>query len=92
MDELRSWTLFWYANRLTYCNQDPNLHDTPYRRDVTRAPIIFRGRPANRYSREWGHIVILPGADTAVFRNVEFVNFRKIQVLRILQNFITQIN
>lgn len=71
------WTLFWYANRLTYCNQDPNLHDTPYRRDVTRAPIIFRGRPANRYSREWGHIVILPGADTAVFRNVEFVNFRK---------------
>lgn len=71
------WTLFWYANRLTYCNQDPNLHDTPYRRDVTRAPIVFRGRPTNRFSREWGHIVILPGADTAVFRNVQFVNFRK---------------
>jgi len=69
--------LFYYANRRGDCAQDANLLNTPYQRDVTRAPITFRGRPVNQNSREWGHIVILPGADSAIFRNCQFVNFRK---------------
>ncbi len=68
---------FYYANHLDRYPSDPNLKNVPYRRDVVRAPIIFRGRPVNKFSREWGHIVILPGADSAIFRNVQFVNFRK---------------
>lgn len=69
--------LFYYANRRADCAQDANLPNTPYQRNVTRAPIIFRGRPVNMNSPEWGHIVILPGADSAIFRNCQFVNFRK---------------
>lgn len=71
------YLFFYYGNYLDRYPSDPNLKNVAYRRDVTRAPIIFRGRPVNKFSREWGHIVILPGADTAVFRNVQFVNFRK---------------
>ena len=69
--------LFYHANARSRCATDPNLRNTQYRRDVLRAPITFRGRPVNQFSPEWGHIVILPGADTAFFRNVNFVNFRK---------------
>jgi len=69
--------IFYYANKLDRCAGDPNRKNVPYVRDVTRAPIIFRGRPVNRFSKEWGHIVVLPGADSAIFRNVQFVNFRK---------------
>ena len=72
-----SHLLFYYANNLQHCATDPNLKFLQYKRDVQRQPIIFRGRPVNQNSEEWGHIVILPGADTAVFRNVQFVNFRK---------------
>ncbi len=71
------YLLFYYANGLSRCASDPNLSNRPYKRDVVRAPIVFRGRPVNMNSTEWGHIVILPGADTAFFRNVTFVNFRK---------------
>ncbi len=69
--------LFYYANRRGDCAQDANLLNTEYQRNVTRAPITFRGRPVNQNSPEWGHIVILPGADSAIFRNCTFVNFRK---------------
>ncbi|MEZ4784331.1 MAG: FlgD immunoglobulin-like domain containing protein [Candidatus Kapaibacterium sp.] len=72
-----SYLLFYKANNLQRCATDPNLRLRQYERDVRREPIIFRGRPVNQNSEEWGHIVILPGADTAVFRNVQFVNFRK---------------
>jgi predicted outer membrane repeat protein len=68
---------FYYANGLDRCATDPNQKNTHYLRDVQRAPITFRGRPVNQNSAEWGHIVVLPGADTAVFRNCAFVNFRK---------------
>jgi predicted outer membrane repeat protein len=71
------YILFYYANGRARCASDPNLANTPYRRNVDRAPIIFRGRPINQFSPEWGHIVVLPGADTAFFRNCQFVNFRK---------------
>lgn len=72
-----AYLVFYEANKLRNCATDPNYRFRPYARDVQRAPIIFRGRPINQNSEEWGHIVILPGADTAVFRNVQFVNFRK---------------
>jgi predicted outer membrane repeat protein len=71
------WLLFYYANGLDRCTTDPNKKNTPYLRDVARAPITFRGRPVTQFSPEWGHIVILPGADSAIFRNCTFVNFRK---------------
>lgn len=71
------YLLFYYGNGLDKCATDPNLRNRPYRRNIVRAPIIFRGRPLTQYSREWGHIVILPGADSAIFRNCQFVNFRK---------------
>lgn len=69
--------LFYYANKMDRCSTDPNRKNVPYLRDVRRAPITFRGRPVNGFSPEWGHIVVLPGADSAIFRNCHFVNFRK---------------
>ncbi|MDQ1265555.1 MAG: hypothetical protein QG635_706, partial [Bacteroidota bacterium] len=39
--------------------------------------IKFIGQPMNNFSREWGHIIILPGARTAFFRNCSFNSFRK---------------
>ncbi|MDP4198544.1 MAG: FlgD immunoglobulin-like domain containing protein [Bacteroidota bacterium] len=38
--------------------------------------ILFRGIPINQNSYEWGHFLILPGAN-AYFANCRFVNFRK---------------
>lgn len=72
-----SHLLFYYANKMDRCATDPNLKFRQYARDVRREPIIFRGVAVNQNSEEWGHIVVLPGADSAVFRNVQFVNFRK---------------
>jgi|GEM_PF-1795029 len=71
------YLLFYYANRMDLCATDPNRKNQSYQRDVRRAPITFRGRPISRHSPEWGHIVLLPGADSAIFRNCRFVNFRK---------------
>jgi hypothetical protein len=71
------------AARLEFAAQDPNINQTAWRRagggsvNVTQGQIIFRGRPVNNFSREWGHIIILPGARAAFFRNVLFENFRK---------------
>jgi predicted outer membrane repeat protein len=45
--------------------------------NITQAPIVFRGQAVNDYSREWGHIIVLPGARAAYFRNVTFKDFRK---------------
>jgi hypothetical protein len=39
--------------------------------------IIFRGQPVNQNSVEWGHFLVLPGADSVFFANVHFINFRK---------------
>ena len=39
--------------------------------------IEFRGMPVNANSYEWGHFLVLPGADSVLFANVRFVNFRK---------------
>lgn len=43
--------------------------------------IIFRGQPVNANSVEWGHFLILPGADSAFFANVHFINFRKLNTV-----------
>jgi hypothetical protein len=45
--------------------------------NITQTPIVFRGQAVNDYSREWGHIIVLPGARAAYFRNVTFKDFRK---------------
>lgn len=44
---------------------------------TTTRRIVFRGQPINDYSREWGHIIVLPGARAAFFRDVDFKDFRK---------------
>ena len=62
---------------------DVNLKNLPWKRfgnkspDVTKGAIKFIGQPVNNFSREWGHIVILPGARTAFFRNCTFEGFKK---------------
>ena len=67
-------------------NFDPNLKTLPWKRiggqnvnnvNIVPAPIKFVGQPVNNFSREWGHIVVLPGARAAFFRNVVFENIRK---------------
>jgi len=40
--------------------------------------ILFRAGPVDANSFEWGHFLILPGADSTFFANVRFVNFRKL--------------
>jgi predicted outer membrane repeat protein len=45
--------------------------------NVSPARITFTADRVNNFSREWGHIVVLPGARAAFFRDVDFVNFRK---------------
>jgi photosystem II stability/assembly factor-like uncharacterized protein len=44
---------------------------------VEAEQINFIGQPVNNASREWGHIVVLPGARAAFFRNVRFEGFKK---------------
>ena len=64
-------------------NNDINLNIKPWSRlgakspNVTDGKIYFRGQPENNFSREWGHILVLPGARAAFFRNVVFEGFRK---------------
>lgn len=75
--------IMYAAARLAFAAYDPNINQTSWRRagggniNVTQGQIIFRGRPINNFSREWGHIIVLPGARAAFFRNVVFENFRK---------------
>lgn len=64
-------------------NSDPNLKQFAWKRignkspNVSKAKIRFIGQPFNNFSYEWGHIVILPGARAAFFRNCEFEGFKK---------------
>ena len=44
---------------------------------VRPARILFVAGDVNNFSREWGHIVVLPGSRAAFFRDVDFLNFRK---------------
>ena len=62
---------------------DVNMSLKPWRRvadrnvNVVNEQIRFIGQLDNNFSREWGHIIILPGARAAFFRNVKFEGFRK---------------
>ncbi len=62
---------------------DINLNIRPWQRiggedvDLESQTIRFYGQSVNPISREWGHIIILPGARAAFFRNCLFDNFRK---------------
>ena len=64
-------------------SDDDIVRFSPWRRaggltpNISRAQIVFRGQAVNDYSREWGHIIVLPGARAAYFRNVVFKDFRK---------------
>lgn len=44
---------------------------------VEAAPIRFEGLSVNNFTRERGHIIVLPGARAAYFRNCVFENMRK---------------
>ncbi len=69
-------------NGMQYKN-DINLNLKPWLRvndrnvNIVNEQIRFIGQVENNFSREWGHIVILPGARAAFFRNVKFEGFRK---------------
>lgn len=76
--------IMFVASRLeTDPANDINLNISPWRRkaglspNISPAQIQFEGTPVNPFSREWGHIVVLPGAREAMFRNVRFENFVK---------------
>lgn len=64
-------------------NNDVNLNVRSWRRiggnsvDVVQEKIRFIGQPINNVSVEWGHVIVLPGARAAFFRNVSFENFKK---------------
>ncbi len=69
-------------------NTDANLNNKAWLRqkvnvstntspNIVNGQIKFYGQPENNISREWGHIVVLPGSRTAFFRNCSFEGFRK---------------
>lgn len=64
-------------------NSDLNLNVRPWKRlgdrsvDIVSEQILFIGAPIGNNSREWGHIVVLPGARAAFFRNARFENMKK---------------
>ncbi len=76
--------IMFYAARLQLDPQnDVALNLYPWQRyggktvDVTNGTIHFKGQAVNNFSREWGHIIVLPGARAAFFRNCQFEDFRK---------------
>jgi len=75
--------IMWQAARLANAASDVNLKMSPWSRlnqksiNVLNGEIKFIGSPVSNFSREWGHIIILPGARAAFFRNASFNGFRK---------------
>ena len=77
--------LMFIAARMNFNPQnfDPNLKLFPWSRIGNRTPnivpekITFVGSRINNFSKEWGHIIVLPGARAAFFRDVVFDNFKK---------------
>lgn len=77
--------MMWASSRLY--SDDDIIRFQPWRRLYGVTPsipvnlgnrrIVFRGQPINDYSREWGHIIVLPGARGAFFRDCDFRDFRK---------------
>jgi hypothetical protein len=80
------YALMWITARLSNPNLDPAIRTRAWTRLNYASPnvggpgrdrILFLGRAINNFSREWGHIVVLPGARAAFFRDCDFQNFRK---------------
>lgn len=77
--------LMFVAGRMNFNPQnfDPNLKLFPWTRVGNQSPnivpnkITFVGSRINLSSKEWGHIIVLPGARAAFFRDVVFDNFKK---------------
>ncbi len=75
--------MLYHLSRIDFADKDPNINQRPWRRpggrDINVEPdrITFRGNPVNDFSRDWGHIVVMPGARAAYFRDVDFQNMRK---------------
>ncbi len=63
------------ADDLLNINEWSRIHGESV--NIIPETITFKGQPALNSSREWGHIVVLPGARAAFFRSVDFVDFRK---------------
>lgn len=83
----QSWqaakAMMYVASRIQNAGINPDLRNRPWRRangatvNIAAGRIKFRGNPVNDFSREWGHIVVLPGAKSVYFRDCDFENFRK---------------
>lgn len=80
------YALMWITARLSNPNLDPAIRTRAWTRFNFQSPnvggpgrdrIRFIGKPVNNISREWGHMIILPGARAAFFRDCDFENFRK---------------
>jgi predicted outer membrane repeat protein len=75
--------IMYVASRIRNVDADQNIVNNPWTRsggssiNVTPDTIIFRGNSVNSFSREWGHIVVLPGARMSYFRQCNFENFLK---------------
>ncbi len=80
------YAILWITARLSNPTLDPAIRTRAWTRLNFQNPsvggpgrdrILFLGRAINSFSREWGHIVVLPGARAAFFRDCDFQNFRK---------------
>lgn len=75
--------LFWATRMNEDWHTNNALKDNTWERiggksvDIVPEQIHFLGQPQNDNSREWGHIIVMPGARAAFFRNCEFKNFKK---------------
>lgn len=76
--------IMYKAARLELGNVQPTIRLNPWFRPKANSPInvrpariTFIAGDVNNFSREWGHIIILPGARAAFFRDVDFTGFRK---------------
>lgn len=76
--------VMYKAARLELGNVQPTIRLNPWFRPKANSPInvrpariTFIAGDVNNFSREWGHIIVLPGARAAFFRDVDFTGFRK---------------
>lgn len=76
--------IMYKAARLELGAQQAAIRVNPWFRPKQGSPInvvaqriTFIAGDVNNFSREWGHIIVLPGARAAFFRDVDFLNFRK---------------
>lgn len=75
--------MFTAARLYTEPSSDLKLRINPWKRtneenvELTPGEILFKGQVDNDFSREYGHIIVMPGARAAFFRNCSFKTFKK---------------